>query len=75
MTIDEEAMLFLEEQIPDLADLAVKQAYWQTLAAGYNVLESENNTIVEVYPDGTRRTIKQIPPAIPIAKGQRLEIR
>ena len=75
MTIDEEAMCFLEEQIPELANSAVKQAYWQTLAAGYNVLESENNTIIEVHPDGTKKIIKQISPAIPVIKGQRLEIR
>ena len=43
MTIDEEAMRFLEEQIPHLADSAVKEAYLRTLAAGYNVLESEIN--------------------------------
>lgn len=75
MPLDEEAMHFLEEQIAAMADSAAKQAYLRTLAAGHSVLESENNALVEVHPDGTRRIIKKITPAIPVVKGQRLEIR
>lgn len=71
----EKTMRFLEEHIPELADLAIKQAYWHALASGNSVLESENGSIVEVRPDGTRKVIKQLPPPTLIKQGQRLEIR
>lgn len=75
MKINEKTMRFLEEHIPELADAAVKQAYWQTLAAGNSVLESDNGTLVETHPDGTRKIIKQLLPSIPVAKGQKLQIQ
>jgi hypothetical protein len=34
MRLSEEAMCFLEEHIPELADVAFKQAYWAALASG-----------------------------------------
>lgn len=33
MAIDEKAMQFLEEHIPEQATMALKQAYWHTLAS------------------------------------------
>ncbi len=33
MTLSEEAMLYLEEHIPELAKVAFKQAYWAALAS------------------------------------------
>ena len=75
MALNEEAMRFLEENIPELADAAVKQAYWQALASGSSVLESENDTVIEIHPDGTRKIIKKIEPSTPVKKGQRLELR
>lgn len=52
MTTPEQTMRFLEEHIPELAESAVTQAYWQALASGSSVLESENGVIYEVFPDG-----------------------
>ena len=49
MALSEEAMTFLEEHIPELADVAFKQAYWATLASGCSVLVSENGDLVEVF--------------------------
>jgi hypothetical protein len=37
----EKTLCYLEEHIPELADAAFKQAYWQALAAGSSVLEVE----------------------------------
>ena len=74
MSIDENAMCFLEEHIPDLADAAVRQAYWSSLASGNNVLICENGAIVEVHPDGSKKLIKKIAPPIPTIKGQRFKI-
>jgi hypothetical protein len=72
--MNEDSMRFLEEHIPELADIAVKQAYWQTLAAGHCVLESNNGSLVEVHPDGSRKIIKQLPPSTPVTKGKKFKI-
>ena len=74
MSVNEKSMLFLEEHIPDLADLAVKQAYWKALASGSCVLMCENGNIVEVHPDGSQKVIKKLSPPIRVTKGQRLKI-
>jgi hypothetical protein len=75
MKMNEETMRFLEEHIPELAESAVKQAYWNALAAGHSVLECRKGVLEEVHPDGTRKFIKQLPLPTPVAIGQRLTIR
>ena len=74
MNMTEESMRFLEEHIPDLADAAVKQAYWQALATGSSVLVSEEGALVEIFPDGTRKVLKQLEPQTSCTVGQRLEL-
>jgi len=64
----------LEEHIPGLADAAVKQAYWQALATGSSVLVSEEGALVEIFPDGTRKVLKQLEPQTAVTSGQRLEL-
>lgn len=44
MALSEEEISFLEAHIPELADVAFKQAYWAALASGSSVLISENGT-------------------------------
>lgn len=73
MALSEEAISFLEEHIPELADVAFKQAYWAALASGSSVLVSEDGNLVEVFPDGKHKFIKRLPPAIPVTRGQRIE--
>jgi hypothetical protein len=73
--INEATMRFLEEHIPELADSAIKQAYWRALASGTSVLECEGGALVEVHPDGTRKIIRQLQPYTPVKLGQKLEIR
>ena len=74
MNMTEESMRFLEEHIPILADAAVKQAYWQALATGSSVLVSEEGALVEIFPDGTRKVLKQLEPQTAVTSGQRLEL-
>lgn len=74
MTLTEESMRFLEEHIPDLADAAVKQAYWQALATGSSVLVFEDGELVEIFPDGTRKMVKHLEPQTSVLVGQRLEL-
>lgn len=69
MPNSEKTMLFLEKHIPELAQSAVTQAYWQALASGSSVLQSENGTIFEVFPDGTRKLIKITTPPTVVAVG------
>ncbi|MCE9555862.1 MAG: hypothetical protein K8T91_21140 [Planctomycetes bacterium] len=72
MTLDEETLKRLEDQVPELTDIALKQAYWQALASGSSVLEAEGGFIYEVFPDGTRKPVKQILPPTPVKIGQKL---
>lgn len=74
MTLSEEAMSYLEEHIPELANVAFKQAYWAALASGSSVLVSENGKLVEVFPDGRHKFIKHLAPSVSVNPGQRLEI-
>ncbi|WP_198145946.1 hypothetical protein [Desulfonatronovibrio magnus] len=75
MPISEKSMQFLEEHIPELAQSAVTQAYWQTLASGHSVLQSENGIVYEVFPDGTRTIVKKIAPPTPVRVGEKRVIR
>jgi hypothetical protein len=74
MNMTEESMRFLEEHIPDLADAALKQAYWQALATGSSVLVFEEGALVEIFPDGTRKMLKPLEPQTDVISGQRLEL-
>lgn len=74
MPLNEESIRYLEEHIPDLAEIAIKEAYWRALASGYSVLERYNNDLVEVFPDGTRKFIKNLPPYTKVTIGQKIII-
>ena len=75
MTLSEEAMCFLEEQIPELAACAFKQAYLAALASGSSVLISEKDDLIEIFPDGTKKFIKHLPPSIPTIPGQKFRLK
>ena len=74
MTLSEKAMSFLEEHIPELASFAFKQASQAALASGSSVLVSKSGDVVEVFPDGTHKFIKHLPPSTSVTPGQRIEI-
>lgn len=61
MALTEKALDYLEQQIPELAEQATRQAYWQTLASGDNAVVAVDGNIIEVNPDGTRTIVKAIP--------------
>ena len=58
--LTEQELDFLEQQIPILAEMAMQQAYWQTLTSGDKVMIAENGFLIEVSPDGSRRVVKEI---------------
>jgi hypothetical protein len=70
MKISEESLDFLEAHIPELADAAVTQAYWQALASGSSVIEAREGALVEVFPDGTQKMIKALPVRTAVTPGQ-----
>ncbi len=75
MTLNEEEIDYLEKHIPELAEVAFKQAYWSALASGSSVLMCENGDLVEVFPNGTRKFIKHLSPTTPVIRGQKLELK
>jgi hypothetical protein len=71
----EESIDYLEKQIPELARVAVEQAYWQSLKSGNSVVEVKNNALVETFPNGDQKFIKNLKPRIPVELGQKLKIK
>ncbi len=59
---------FLESYIPKLANSAVQKAYLDTLSLGNSVLEAVDNKLYEIFPDGTKKFIKDMPLDIKIDK-------
>ena len=69
--ITEKAIEFLEKHIPEQAQMALKQAYWQALASGSSVLICEDGQLLEQFPDGSKKVLKKIPPPTPVSPGQK----
>ena len=72
--MDDKKLDFLEKAIPELANAAFSDAYWKAIHAGFSVLETEGENLIEVHPDGTKTFIKKIPPRTPVEKGVKIEI-
>jgi hypothetical protein len=72
--MQEREIQYLEEHIPELAESAVTQAYWQSLAAGNSILESENGIIYERFPDGSSKIVKKIEPPTTVAIGAKRQL-
>jgi len=72
--LNEKAMRVLENSIPELASGALKQAYIRALAAGSTVVEVIDGQLVESRPDGSRRVLKKLAPAIPVTPGSKRRV-
>ena len=70
--LDEQSMSTLERQIPDLAEGAIKQAYFKTLASGRKVVEAVDGKLLETRSDGTSKVIKSLHTPIAVTPGQKL---
>lgn len=73
--LSERTMRALEERIPELASGAVKQAYVQALVSGSNVLEVINGQLVESHPDGSRKVLRSLAPALRVKPGSKRRIK
>jgi hypothetical protein len=65
----------LENQFLAVSGAAFVEARQEALASGLSVLQSENDVIYEVFPDGRRREVKRIEPPTPIELGSTLTIQ
>jgi hypothetical protein len=74
MALSEQAIDYIEQHLPELMATATKQAYWQTLASGHSVLIAENGYLIEVFPDGTKKVIKEINKPVPSSFGKSFTI-
>ncbi len=70
---NEKIIDYLEKHIPEMAQAAVKQAYWQALASGSSVLVGENGVINEVFYDATIKFVKNIALAEEAKTGEKLK--
>lgn len=74
--MDEKTIQFLEEHIPDMAKASVDLAYWDALASGYHVFLVEDNHLVAMYADGSKKKIKPLKTtALRVRKGQKLRFK
>ena len=65
---------YLESFIPLLAEGAIRKAYFDTLSAGNSVLEVLDDAIYEVFPDGSKKKIKDVAPYIKVDMNQKIEL-
>jgi hypothetical protein len=65
----------LESQFPAASGSAFAAAREQALASGQSVLQSKQGVIYEVFPDGTRKRVKDIEPPTPVMPGRKITIQ
>ena len=65
----------LESQFPAISGSAFAAARERVLASGQSVLQSEDGTIYEVFPDGRRVAVKKIEPPTSVVPGRKITIR
>lgn len=65
---------FLEQQIPELATMAARKAYLDTLSSGNSVLEVIEGKIFEIFPDGSKKLLKQIETDVTVKTDRKLVI-
>ncbi len=75
MTLDDKTLDHLESQIPEMAVIAFRQAYWKALEDGNSVLVADDGGLYEVFPDGRREFRKPLEPRIPVASGPKVAAR
>ena len=62
----------LERQFPPASGVAFAAAREQVLASGQSVLQSEDGSMFEVFPDGHRHLVKTVEPPISVTIGSKV---
>lgn len=58
--IDERTISIIEQEIPKLAKLAIRQAYVQALASGSSVVQAIDGKLVKMNADGSMEVLKKL---------------
>lgn len=74
-SLDEKSMQVLENNIPKLAEGAVRQAYVQALATGSSVIEVVDGKLVETQADGTFKVLQTIAAGTPVKPGSKIRLQ
>lgn len=75
MSESEKAFRLSEEELPAKAGEAFAAARAKVLASGQSVVESRNEYIYEVFPDGREIVLKKIDPPRKVVAGQKFTLR
>jgi hypothetical protein len=75
MSESEKALRAEEEELPAKAGEVFAAARARVLASGQSVVESRNEYLYEVFPDGREIVIRKIDPPRKVAVGQKFIIR
>lgn len=73
--LNEKAMQTLENQIPNLAEGAVRQAYVQALASGSTVIEVVDGQLVETRADGSFTVLQKLATPTKIKPGTKVRLQ
>jgi hypothetical protein len=65
----------IESMFPPVSGSAFAAAREQVLASGQSILQSDQGVIYEVFPNGTRKRVKEIEPPTPVVPGSKVTIR
>jgi hypothetical protein len=71
----DETISLLESLLPVLSGIAFVKAREQMLAAGQDVLQSEQGVIYRVTPSGESTAVKRIDPPSVVQKGSKVQLR
>ena len=74
MSESEKAVRLSEEELPAKAGEAFAAARARVLASGQSVVESRNEYLYEVFPDGREVVIRKIDPPRKVVAGQKIII-
>jgi hypothetical protein len=73
--LDEASMLTMEARIPDLAEVALRKAYYDALTVSGKVLEAIDGQLVATYADGHREVIRALRPPVAVHCGMKMTLR
>lgn len=65
----------LEKSFLARSGSAFAAAYKQSLASGQSVVISDQGSLYQISPDGSRKLLKQIQPPTPVRRGLKVTIR
>jgi hypothetical protein len=74
MSDPERSIQELEQEFPPASGAAFAQARKQVLASGQSVLQSEEGSLYEVFPDGRKQFIKQVEAPVRVTPGSKIKL-